>query len=295
MTKGFSIALALLLTHPATSQQSCQFQMIAGVSSATGDGGPATAAFLYQPHGMSADASGVLYIADTQNHRVRRVGLDGLISTVAGNGSPGSSGNGGSALAASLNAPEGVAPAPDVSVYIADTGNNQVRRVNPDGTIIVVAGTGQAGFSGDGGPAEVTESGGVVTRYNQAPDRYQGSNAGAPDPPSLGVSLALDPQGNLFISEPNLERIRELPAGSCSLGAQPAISGVLPAPGAPSAGQSVIFAPGELVSIYGTGLGPSSGVLPDPSTTAILPTNFAGVQFSSMASPVRCSTPVPPR
>jgi RHS repeat-associated protein len=96
---------------------------------------------------------GSIYIADIDKHRVRRVDPDGIITTVAGTGTGGFSGDGGPANEAALNLPADVAVGPDGSIYIADYGNHRVRRVAPDGLISTVAGTGVAGFSGDDGPA----------------------------------------------------------------------------------------------------------------------------------------------
>ena len=96
---------------------------------------------------------GNLYIADRNNNRIRRVGPDGIIITVAGNGISGFSGDGGPATQAALSAPFGMAVGPDGSLYIGDRNNRRVRRVGPDGIITTVAGNGQSGFSGDGGPA----------------------------------------------------------------------------------------------------------------------------------------------
>lgn len=124
-----------------------------GVPGARGDGGPATSARLNQPYGIAAAPDGSLYIADSNNHRIRRVSPDGVISTIAGNGVYGFGGDGGPATSAQLAGPSSIALAPDGSVYIADYGNARIRRVTPDGKISTVAGTGVAGFSGDGGPA----------------------------------------------------------------------------------------------------------------------------------------------
>jgi len=120
-----------------------------------GDGGPATQARLYEPVGVAIGADGSIYIADTVNSRVRRVGPDGIITTVAGGGSPvyPSIGDGGPATQAQLYQPGGVAIAADGSIYIADTYNSRVRRVGPDGIITTVAGNGSNGFGGDGGLA----------------------------------------------------------------------------------------------------------------------------------------------
>ena len=119
-----------------------------------GDGGPATQATLDYPQGIAVGPDGSLYIADSGNNRIRRVGPDGIITTVAGtDGSQGFGGDGGPATQARLAGPWGIAFGPDGSLYIADSGNQRIRRVGPDGIITTVAGTGQSGFSGDGGPA----------------------------------------------------------------------------------------------------------------------------------------------
>jgi glucose/arabinose dehydrogenase len=124
-----------------------------GVLGFSGDGGLATAAQLNQPHGVAVGPDGSLYIADSNTFRIRRVAPDGTITTVAGTGVFGFSGEGGPATAAQLNTPYGVAVGPDGSLYIADSNNFRIRRVAPDGTITTVAGTGVSGFGGDGGPA----------------------------------------------------------------------------------------------------------------------------------------------
>lgn len=119
----------------------------------SGDGGPATSAALNLPRGIATRPNGELLIPDSSNHRVRLVRLDGTIVTVAGTGTPGFSGDGGPATAAQLDVPFGVSPLPDGGFLIAERRGQRVRRVAADGTITTVAGTGQSGFSGDGGPA----------------------------------------------------------------------------------------------------------------------------------------------
>jgi RHS repeat-associated protein len=124
-----------------------------GNSGYSGDGGPATQASI-KPYGLAVGPDGSLYIADGFNYRIRRVGLDGIINTVAGNGNSGYSGDGGPATQATLNAPFDVAVGPDGSVYILDGYNYRIRRVGPDGIITTVAGNGTYfGPLGDGGPA----------------------------------------------------------------------------------------------------------------------------------------------
>jgi hypothetical protein len=120
-----------------------------------GDGGPAVSARISDVRGIAALPDGGFLIADTDNRRVRRVGPDGVITTVAGNGAGRSAGDGGLAVNASLNLPFGVSPTADGGFLIADAGAGRVRKVLSDGTIRTVAGNGSLGFSGDGGPARL--------------------------------------------------------------------------------------------------------------------------------------------
>ncbi len=119
----------------------------------SGDGGPASGAQLNEPSGVAVDSHGNIYIADNDNQRVRRVDLDGTISTVAGTGEAGYSGDSGPATQARLNNPYGVWVGPDDVLYIADQRNHRVRRVSRDGVIETIAGNGVSGYSGDGGAA----------------------------------------------------------------------------------------------------------------------------------------------
>src|SRR4051794_24079759 len=124
-----------------------------GTAAFSGDGGPAVDAQVSIPVAAVATPDGGYLIADQSNQRVRRVAPDGTISTVAGNGSVGYTGDGGAPTAATLNAPTGVAPLPDGGFLISDGNNNAIRRVTPGGIISTVAGTGSAGYNGDGIPA----------------------------------------------------------------------------------------------------------------------------------------------
>lgn len=118
-----------------------------------GDGGPALAAEMDSPLGVAVGADGSLYVADTRNHRVRKVGADGVIATVAGTGIAGFGGDLGAATRAMLRSPGAVLVGPVGEVYVADTGNHRVRRIALDGTIATVAGSGLESAAGDGGPA----------------------------------------------------------------------------------------------------------------------------------------------
>jgi hypothetical protein len=117
------------------------------------DGGPAIDAQMNDPIGVAVDHAGNIVIADALYHRIRRVTADGTITTIAGNGIPSFWGDGGPATEANLQYPTGVALDHDGNVFVADAGNHRIRRIDPDGTITTVAGTGSAGFAGDGGPA----------------------------------------------------------------------------------------------------------------------------------------------
>ncbi|MEW2036524.1 Teneurin-2 [Streptomyces sp. NPDC005534] len=117
-----------------------------------GDHGPASQAMLSVAAGVAVAPDGTVYIADMSNHRVRRVGVDGVITTFAGTGQPGFGGDHGPARQALLARPIGVAVGPDGTVYIVDASNRRIRRVGGDGIIATVARGGQVGFGGDGGP-----------------------------------------------------------------------------------------------------------------------------------------------
>jgi uncharacterized protein (TIGR03437 family) len=159
-----------------------------GGSAKPGDGGPATLASLSDLAGVAADAAGNLYIADKGDNRIRKVSPSGIITTVAGNGQRGFSGDGGLAASASLYYPMGVAVDTAGNLYIADKGNNRIRRVTSDGTITTVAGDGGARFSGDGG---------------------QAANASLYSP----VGIALDTAGNLYIADGGNGRVRKIDPG----------------------------------------------------------------------------------
>jgi RHS repeat-associated protein len=124
-----------------------------GVGGYSGDGGPANQAQIDNPQGAAVSADGSILIADLFNNRIRRVGPDGIITTIAGTGVRGYGGDNGPANQAQINNPWGVYVAADGSVLIADTGNHRIRRMGPDGIITTIAGTGGSGYSGDGGPA----------------------------------------------------------------------------------------------------------------------------------------------
>jgi signal peptidase I len=126
-----------------------------GTAGSTGDGSQATSALLNTPSAVAVDASNNIYIADTLNNKIRKVTAStGVISTIAGTGTAGSTGDGGQATSALLNAPRGIAVDASNNVYIADTGSNKVRKITAStGVISMIAGTGTAGNAGDGAAA----------------------------------------------------------------------------------------------------------------------------------------------
>ena len=148
-----------------------------------GDGLQATAARIDGPRGIAFDSEGNLYIAETDDDRIRRVEVFGRISTFAGTGDPGFFGDRGSADQAMLDSPRGVAVGPRGVVYIADTNNQRIRSVGTDGIITTFAGSGNFGFSGDGGPA---------------------IEASLANP----EAVAVDSRGNVYIADTSNHRIR---------------------------------------------------------------------------------------
>ena len=150
-----------------------------------GDGGPATLSSLRFPKSVAVDAAGIVYIADTGNNRVRQIGFDGNISTVMGTGQRAFSGDGGQAATASLAHPQGLVAVPDGSLYVSDSMYHVIRRIDSDGIVVTVAGTGVAG-SGRAG--------------NEA----RRSKLNSP------LGLALDAGGHLLVADSGNHRIRRL-------------------------------------------------------------------------------------
>jgi sugar lactone lactonase YvrE len=163
---------------------------IAGSSEAgfSGDGGPAVSAQLSSPSGLAVDAAGAVFVADTGNNRVRRISPTGVISTIAGSSEAGFSGDGGPAVSAQLSSPSGLWIDPNGNLFVADTGNNRIRRISPAGTITTVAGNGIATIGGDGGPA-------VAASLN-------GPRA-----------IAGDGSGNVYIADTGNHRVRKVSTG----------------------------------------------------------------------------------
>ena len=259
-----------------------------GVAGFGGDGGAATSSALNELLGIVLDAGGNLFVADHSNHRVRRVAAGtGIITTVAGNGVAGYSGDGSAATSVSLNVPHGVCFDLDGNLLIAEVQGHRVRRVAAGtGVITTVAGTGVQGFSGDGGPATSARlSGPVFTAIEPTGDLFiaeffghrvrrwaAGTNivttvagtgvqgfsgdGGAAISARLNgpEGLALDRAGNLYIAELYNNRVRRVAAGT-----------------------------GTISTVAGDGVGRFSGDL-GPSTSASLhgPIGLAFDQWGSL-------------
>ena len=157
----------------------------AGTGGYSGDGGVATNEALYGPSGVSVDTNGNLFIADVGNNRIRKVSTNGIITTVAGNGTSRYTGDGGAATNAALNYPSGISVDASGNLFIADKYNQRIRKVNANGIITTIAGNGSYSFSGDGGAA---------------------TNATLFDP----ENVAVDATGNLFIADCINQRIRKV-------------------------------------------------------------------------------------
>ena len=174
LTAGIALAQSVIQTFAGNGQ-----------TAYSGDGGMAPFASLNYPKGIALDGAGNIYIADTQNYRVRKVNAAGVISTVAGNGVNAGTGDGGQAIAASISDVSGVAVDAAGNLYIADSSNRRIRKVTPNGIITTIAGVGVQGFSGDGGPATAA----MVGR---------------------AVALALDSAGNLYFADSVNQRVRKI-------------------------------------------------------------------------------------
>lgn len=212
-----------------------------GAAGYSGDNGPATAAQLQSPAGITLDGDGNLYIADSGNHRIRKVSPDGIITTIAGNGTAGFGGDNGSAIQAQLNTPQDVVIDNFGNIYIADTNSNRIRKIAPNGIITTIAGTGDYGYSGDDGPAQeallayprgigVGNTGNlfIADTYNNRIRRidiggtitsvagngtagFDGEGIAATEASlSLPGDVAVDKEGNLYIADTQNNRIRRV-------------------------------------------------------------------------------------
>jgi trimeric autotransporter adhesin len=231
-----------------------------GVRGYAGDGGPAASALLNTPSGIALDPVGNLYIADSGNHAIRRVARNGAISTVAGTGYAWFGGDGGPAATAFLQTPTRIALDRDGNLYIADTDNHRIRRVDADGVIRTIAGTGEPGFGGDGGPA-------LAAQLREP------------------VDVALDEDGNVFITDRANNCIRKL---TPAVDAPPAeVVGVASVVNGASMLAGPV-APGEIVTLFGFGIGPAAGVTAQRDDAGRLPVALGATEvlFDGMPAPL---------
>ena len=216
-----------------------------GLEGYSGDGGPAVNAKIASPHGSALDRHGNIYIADLKNDRIRRVDAStGIITTVAGNGEHGYSGDGGPATEAMLASPIAVTASNDGDLYVADHRNSRIRKVDAaTGTITTVAGTGEQGFLSDGGPAvqaaislprdvaldtdgtlyiadgannrirKVTPDGAITTVAGTGRAEFSGDGGPAHAASlSMPYSITLDREGNLYVVDTGNYRVRRIDA-----------------------------------------------------------------------------------
>lgn len=278
-----------------------------------GDGGPADKALLASPHGLAVDGQGNLYIADSFNHRIRKVDPTGQIETVVGVGEPGYGGDGGPAIAAVLRRPSGVALAAGGELLVADTGNNRIRRIDAASTITTLAGSGEMGFGGAGGPAteaaltwprsiaadavgnvyvadirhfrvrRIDPQGMIRTIAGTGTPGYSG-DGGLATAARLGWlgGLALDAAGNLYVTDRSNLCVRRIDSAGVirTVAAAPRWHA---APSAFGSGEAVIAAPdGLTVDLAGNlYLADRSGhrvhkVTPDGTVTTIAGTGMPG-------------------
>jgi uncharacterized protein (TIGR03437 family) len=281
-----------------------------GTQGDSGDGGPATSAELNAPAAVAVDSAGNVYIAEFSGNRVREVGTNGTITTVAGNGIQGYSGDGGPALAASLNGPIAIAVDTAGDLYIADSNNSVIREVSPNLVINTIAGTGISGYTGDGGPAlqaqlispngiavdtagtiyfsdgpayirKFLPGGTITTIAGNGSQGYSGDGGLAPQAQLNGpTGLWADASGNVYVADTGNNAVRVL---------QPAGSGLMLKSVANGASnQAGAVAPGEILVLYGSGLGPSQLTAYQLASNGTLPTSLAGtsVWFNGIAAPV---------
>ena len=163
-----------------------------GAAGYSGDGGPATTAMLNAPYGLAFDAAGNMYIADAFNEAIRKVSTSGIITTIAGNGTAGFSGDSGPATAAELYSPDEIVFDTAGNLYFSDGDNNRIRKITPSGIITTIAGNGTSGSWGDGGPATAAEF--------HAP-----------------YGLAFDHRGDLYIADNINQLIRKINIGTTNV------------------------------------------------------------------------------
>ena len=290
-----------------------------GTRGFSGDNGPATSAGLFDPSGLAVDSVGNLYFADSGNNRIRKV-TNGVITTVAGNGTPGFSGDNGPAASAGLYAPIGVAADSAGNLYIADHANGRIRKVSNGvittvagsgmGVITIVAGSGMAGFVGDNGPATSAElyypnavavdaggnlyivdsdrvckvSNGVITTVAGNGTSGASGDYGAATSAAFfqPSAVAVDSAGSVYIADSGNNRVRVLiPTGSST---PPMITSVTNA----ASNLAGSIALGEIVVLSGLGLGPAQITSASVGGDGLYDAQWSGtsVKFNGTPAPI---------
>ena len=184
-----------------------------GVPGSLGDGASALNAQFNAPDGLAVGSDGSVYVADVGNNKIRKIDPSGVVTTVAGTGAPGNSGDNAQATSATLHSPTGVAVGADGSIFIADQGNNKIRKVDPSGVIAVLAGSGAQGCLGDNGPA-------ISAQLNSP------------------TSVSVGPDGSVYIADSSNDEIRKvIPSGTITT-----IAGTCGTPGSSGDGGQAVLA-----------------------------------------------------
>ncbi len=228
------ILLIFVVSSPASATDLFPYKDV-------GDGKPATSVVLTLVDGVTVDREGNIFLSHRSKNRIRKVTPDGIITTIAGNGIAGFSGDGGLAVEAALNFPAGLAVDDELNLYVADRNNHRIRKVSPDGIITTVAGTGVLGFGGDGGPAltaslrfpsdveigpkgdlyfsdrsnhrirKVDQNGNITTIAGVGLEGFGGDFGLAKNALlKFPFGISLDRQGNLYIADRGNNRIRKV-------------------------------------------------------------------------------------
>lgn len=226
----------------------------------SGDNGPATEAQIAISNGgLTVDSVGNLYFSDLVNERIRKIDINGIITTVAGTGVMGHSGDGGPATGATLYFPAGITVDKDENLYVAEFGSSVIRKIDTNGIITTVAGTAQAGFSGDGGPAILAQIG-------------------------HPLNVAADAAGNIYFGDRDNKRVRRIDTkGMIATVAGDGLVGQVPANGTPATQASI--SPGEVTL-------DSSGNLYISSGKLVMKVDVSQSAAAFAAQPVGVSSPL---